>query len=324
VTSRGPVVISMGEPSGIGPEVAVKAWAALEGKIADRAIRLVGSPAVFRAAAAQCSLDAQSIENDIIDVGGDIVATPGMPSSENASAVTSAISECVRFLKAGDAAALVTAPINKAVLTAAGFGFPGHTEFLAALTGRERGVMMLSAETLSPPLRVVPLTVHESLKTALEQISSEAICTSAEILIAALKKDFAIDAPRIAIAGVNPHAGESGTMGAEDEEILAPAVSALRAHGHAVSGPFPADTLFHEEARKEYDAALCMYHDQALIPIKTLAFWTSVNVTLGLPIVRTSPDHGTALDIAGRGIADEKSMIAAIRLAAEIADRRGL
>lgn len=314
----------MGEPSGIGPEVALKAWAALRGQIEGRKIRLVGSRSVFRAAAAQCSLDAKRIENDIVDVGGDIVATPGKPSPENASTVTSAISECVRFLKAGDAAALVTAPINKAVLTASGFEFPGHTEYLAALTGAERGVMMLGAETLSPPLRVVPLTVHEPLKTALAQISSEAICMSAEILIAALKGDFAIDAPRIAIAGANPHAGESGTMGTEDEEIIAPAVSALRARGHAVSGPFPADTLFHEEARKAYDAALCMYHDQALIPIKTLAFWTSVNVTLGLPIVRTSPDHGTALDIAGRGIANERSMIAAIRLAAEIADRRGL
>jgi len=324
VTSLSPVVVSMGEPSGIGPEVALKAWTALGGKIGDRKIRLVGSRSVFHAAAALCSLDMERIDADIVDVGGDIISSPGTPSSENADAVTSAISECVSLLKAGEAAALVTAPINKAVLTSAGFGFPGHTEYLAALTGADRAVMMLSAETLSPPLRVVPLTVHRPLKAALSEISPEEICASAEILIAALKTDFGIAAPRIAVAGVNPHAGESGTMGGEDGEIIAPAISALRARGAAVSGPFPADTLFHDEARKEYDAALCMYHDQALIPIKTLAFWTSVNVTLGLPIVRTSPDHGTALDIAGRGIADARSMIAAIRLAAKIADRRGL
>ena len=314
----------MGEPSGIGPEVALKAWVALGGNVGGRGIRLVGSRAVFRAAAARCSLHIETIDNDIVDVAGDIGASPGTPSPDSADAVTSAISECVRLLKIGDAAALVTAPINKAVLTAAGFGYPGHTEYLAALTGAERGVMMLSAEALSPPLRVVPLTVHKPLKTALKEISSEEICVSAEILIEALKNDFGIAMPRIAVAGVNPHAGESGTMGVEDEEIIAPAISVLRTRGHTVSGPFPADTLFHEEARGDYDAALCMYHDQALIPIKTLAFWTSVNVTLGLPIVRTSPDHGTALDIAGRGIANEKSMVAAIRTAAEIADRRGL
>ena len=324
MTSLSPVVVSMGEPSGIGPEVALKAWAALGGKIGDREIRLVGSRSVFGTAAALCSLDIEKIGAAIVDVGGDIVASPGSPSPGNADAVTSAISECVKLLKSGDAAALVTAPINKAVLSASGFQFPGHTEYLAALTGAERAVMMLCTETPSPPLRVVPLTVHRPLKAALAEISSDAICTSAEILIAALKTDFGIAAPRIAVAGINPHAGERGTMGAEDEEIIAPAISAMRARGNDVSGPFPADTLFHEEARNSYDAALCMYHDQALIPIKTLAFWTSVNVTLGLSIVRTSPDHGTALDIAGRGIANEKSMVAAIRTAAEIADRRGL
>lgn len=314
----------MGEPSGIGPEVALKAWAALDGNIGDRRIRLVGSRAVFHATATQCSLDIDDFESDIVDIGGDIVASPGAPSPDNAKAVTSAISRCVELLKAGDAAALVTAPINKAVLTATGFGFPGHTEYLASLTGAERAVMMLCGETLSPPLRVVPLTVHKPLKAALSEISPEEIFSSVEILIAALKTDFGIALPRIAVAGVNPHAGEGGTMGHEDEEIIAPAICTLRTRGHDVSGPFPADTLFHEEARSSYDAALCMYHDQALIPIKTLAFWTSVNVTLGLSIVRTSPDHGTALDIAGRGIANEKSMVAAIRTAAEIADRRGL
>jgi 4-hydroxythreonine-4-phosphate dehydrogenase len=314
----------MGEPSGIGPEVAVKAWTALGGQIGERRLRLVGSRTVFRAAAAQCALHDEKLDEDIVDIGNAISVSPGKPSPDTANAVTSAISECVRFLKAGDAAALVTAPINKAVLTAAGFGFPGHTEYLAALTGVERAVMMLSAEGLSPRLRVVPFTVHTPIKAALRALSSDSICACAEILLEALRGDFGITAPRIAVAGLNPHAGEGGTIGHEDQEIIAPAISRLRARGHAVSGPYPADTLFHDEARGEYDAALCMYHDQALIPIKTLAFWTSVNITLGLPIVRTSPDHGTALDIAGRGIANEKSMIAAIQTAADIADRRGL
>jgi len=322
VTSPSPVVISMGEPSGIGPEVAVKAWAALEGHIAGRPLHLVGCPAVFHAEASRCQLNTKKLDAAIIDIGGNITAVPGQPSTNNANAVTSAISECVRLIKTKEAGALVTAPIHKATLTAAGFEFPGHTEYLAALTGMERAVMMLCAHELSSPLRVVPLSVHEPLTKALRNLSTSNICASAEIILAALTLDFGVIAPRLAIAGVNPHAGENSTMGREDQEIIVPAVNALRASGHAVSGPFPADTLFHDDARHSYDAVLCMYHDQALIPIKTLAFWTSVNITLGLPIVRTSPDHGTALDIAGRGSANSKSMIAAIHAAADIADRR--
>lgn len=324
MTSRSPVVISMGEPSGIGPEVIAKAWAALSGQIGGRPLRLVGCRSVFQAAAVQCHFEAGKLDAAIIDIGGDISAIPGKPSQDNASRVVSAISECVRLVKAGEAAAIVTAPIQKAVLTTAGFEYPGHTEYLAALTGAQRAVMMLSADDLSPHLRVVPLTVHAPLKTAILALTSDEISASAEIVLEALKRDFGIAEPRLAVAGLNPHAGEDGTLGREDHEIIAPAIAALRARGHAVRGPFPADTLFHDEARREYDAVLCMYHDQALIPIKTLAFWTSVNVTLGLPIVRTAPDHGTALDIAGRGIANEKSMVAAIHSAAEIADRRGL
>ncbi len=314
----------MGEPSGIGPEVAVKAWTALDGQIGGRKIRLVGNRAVFHAAAVPGALDAEDLDAAIINIGKDISVSPGKPSPDTANAVTSAIAGCVEILQAGEAAALVTAPIHKAVLTSAGFGYPGHTEYLTALTGAERAVMMLSADDLSPCLRVVPLSVHAPLKTALLTLSSDAICAGAEVLLEGLKRDIGISQPRVAVAGINPHAGEGGTIGNEDQEIIAPAISKLQAHGHTVTGPFPADTLFHDKARGEYDAALCMYHDQALIPIKTLAFWTAVNVTLGLPIVRTSPDHGTALDIAGRGIADEKSMIAAIRTAADIADRRGL
>jgi len=314
----------MGEPSGIGPEVSIKAWAACSGQIGDRPLRLVGCRDVFQAAASQCGLDTKNINESIIDIGSTISAIPGKPSADNADAVTSAISECVRILQAGEAAAMVTAPIQKSVLTKAGFQFPGHTEYLAALTGVERAVMMLSAENTSPPLRVVPLTVHAPLKSAVRSLSQDDICANAEIILSSLSRDFGIAVPRLVVAGLNPHAGEDGTIGREDQEIIAPAVDTLCKRGHTVRGPLPADTLFHKEARRSYDAVLCMYHDQALIPIKTLAFWTSVNVTLGLPIVRTSPDHGTALDIAGRGIANEKSMVAAIQAAAGIADRRGL
>ena len=238
--------------------------------------------------------------------------------------MTAAIERGVRACQTGEAAALVTAPIHKAVLTEAGFGFPGHTEYLAALTERERAVMMLASSDVDPPLRVVPFTVHMPLREVFQNLDPDAIAATAAVVLEALAKDFGFVRPRLAIAGLNPHAGEEGTMGREDLDIIAPAVAQLRDRGHAVSGPLSADTMFHEDARKNYDAALCMYHDQALIPIKTLAFWTGVNVTLGLPIVRTSPDHGTALDIAGRGRANETSMIAAIRMAAAIADRRRL
>jgi 4-hydroxythreonine-4-phosphate dehydrogenase len=229
-----------------------------------------------------------------------------------------AIEMSVRWALNCEAAAVVTAPINKAILSGAGFGFPGHTEFLAHLTNAPRAVMMLASDRL----RVVPLTIHIPLHDVSRSISTGAIVETGEIMLAALKRDFAIAAPRLAVAGLNPHAGEEGVLGDEDARIVAPAVAELEARNHAVRGPLSADTLFHEEARKTYDAALCMYHDQALIPIKTLSFWDGVNVTLGLPIVRTSPDHGTAFDIAGQGMADPRSMIAAIRMAAKIADAR--
>jgi 4-hydroxythreonine-4-phosphate dehydrogenase len=219
---------------------------------------------------------------------------------------------------------MVTAPIHKSVLTASGFGFPGHTEFLAALTGCERAVMMLASSGLEPPLRVVPFTIHIALSDVFRHLDTNAIAATALVVLESLMRDFGCVCPRLAIAGLNPHAGEDGTMGREDVDIIAPAVAQLRSRGHDVSGPLSADTLFHDDARKTYDAALCMYHDQALIPIKTLAFWTGVNVTLGLPIVRTSPDHGTALAIAARGVANPASMVAAIEMAADIADRRGL
>ncbi len=317
---RRSILVSMGEPAGIGPEVAVKAWAALGGRAKGRVVRLIGSAGVFHTAARACGIDPNILRDDIIDAEQPARATPGKPSKENAEAVTEAIAQGARAVQAGRAAALVTAPIHKAVLQQAGFGFPGHTEYLATLTGTKQAAMMLAGANL----RVVPLTIHLPLAQIFHHITKDSIVATSEIVLHALDRDFGCKAPRLAIAGLNPHAGEGGTMGREESEIILPAADALRAKGHNVLGPLPADSMFHEEARAAYDAALCMYHDQALIPLKTIAFWTGVNVTLGLPIVRTSPDHGTALAIAGRGVADARSMIAAIEMAAEIAERRGL
>jgi 4-hydroxythreonine-4-phosphate dehydrogenase len=242
--------------------------------------------------------------------------SPGKPSTSNARAVIEAIETAVALVRSGQAAAFVTAPINKAVLVHAGFAYPGHTEFLEALTKAPRAVMMLASDQL----RVAPLTIHKPLSAVAGAITSDAIVESGEIILSALKRYFGISVPRLAVAGLNPHAGEDGVLGGEEKAIIAPAVAQLRSRGHDVRGPLPADTMFHAKGRARFDAALCMYHDQALIPIKTLSFWDGVNVTLGLPIIRTSPDHGTALDIAGTGKADARSMIAAIRMAVQMAD----
>ena len=296
----------MGEPAGIGPEVAALTFDHFGGRIGKRPLKLVGAARVFGDHPA------------LIATAADVQAVPGKPDMANAAAVTQAIEIAVQECLDGSAAAVVTAPIHKAVLNAAGFAFPGHTEFLATLTGARRAVMMLASDTL----RVVPLTIHMPLAQVPAQITRQAVFDTGEIIVTALRRDFGILLPRLAVAGLNPHAGEDGMLGAEELTVIAPAVAALKARGFAVHGPLSADTLFHEEARKTYDAVLCMYHDQALIPIKTLSFWDGVNVTLGLPIVRTSPDHGTALDIAGQGKADPRSMIAAVTLAARMADAR--
>ena len=321
---RRPIVVSQGEPSGIGPEIAVKAYAALNGTVDGRAIRLIGGGDIFREAARFSGIDAKLFSNAVIDTRVNARVEPGHPSTDNSAGVTAAILRGVRVCERGEAAALVTAPIHKSVLNAAGFGFPGHTEYLAHLTGTARAVMMLASRDVEPPLRVAPFTIHMALSEIFRHLDADSIAATATIILDALARDFGIANPRLAVAGLNPHAGEDGTMGREDIDILAPAIASLRAKGFNVTGPLSADTLFHDDARARYDAALCMYHDQALIPIKTLAFWTGVNVTLGLPIVRTSPDHGTALGLAGQGVADAASMIAAIRTAGEIADRRGL
>ena len=300
-------MLTMGEPAGIGPEIAVAAYKALDRKIGSHPLQLVGDPAVFESAGFDWGV--------LVPTRAGATRTPGKADPKNAAAVIEAIELAVDCALTGGAAAVVTAPINKAVLMQSGFAFPGHTEFLGALTNVGHPVMMLASDQL----RVVPLTIHMPLADVPRTITTASIVETAQITLSALTRDFRIAKPRLAIAGLNPHPGE---FGKEDMQIIAPAVEQLKAKGHDVRGPLPADTLFHAEARKTYDAALCMYHDQALIPIKTLSFWDGVNVTLGLPIVRTSPDHGTAFDIAGTGKADPRSMIAAIRMAASIADAR--
>lgn len=246
-------------------------------------------------------------------------ATPGEANPDNAQSVINSITKAVELAMAGEAGAVVTTPINKkALYDGARFAFPGHTEFLAYLAGVQQSVMMLAA----PGLRVVPTTIHIALSEAPKTLSTPLILDTARILNAALIRDFGIAAPRIAVAGLNPHAGEGGAMGYEDLSIIAPAVRELQEEGLTIFGPLPADTMFHAAAREGYDAALCMYHDQALIPVKMLDFAKGVNITLGLPFIRTSPDHGTAYDIAGTGQADPSSLIEALNLAAEMAARR--
>ncbi len=241
----------------------------------------------------------------------------GVPEAGNAPAVIAAIELAVEFCRSGEAAAMVTNPVHKATLSGAGFAHPGHTEFLGALAGAKPTMMLVV-----PGLRVVPVTVHLPLAQVPGHLTKAAIVEAGLAAARALTSDLAIAKPRLAVAALNPHAGESGTLGGEETAIIAPAVAELRARGIEVFGPAPADTLFHEAARARFDAALCMYHDQALIPLKTLDFAHGVNITLGLPFVRTSPDHGTALDIAGTGKANPASLIAALGMAGEIAGNR--
>ncbi len=230
----------------------------------------------------------------------------------NAPAVLSSIERAVSFVQAGEASGLVTSPIHKKNLYAAGFAHPGHTEYLTQLAGSDKPAVMMLA---CPGLKVVPVTIHLALKDAIVSLSEDAILHAGRTTAEALMRDFGIAAPRLAVAGLNPHAGEDGAMGREEIEIIRPAVERLAQEGIDITGPLPADTLFHADARSRYDAVLCMYHDQALIPLKTIDFDHGVNVTLGLPFVRTSPDHGTALGIAGSGQARPDSMIAALQMA---------
>jgi 4-hydroxythreonine-4-phosphate dehydrogenase len=326
-----PLALTMGEPAGIAGEIIIKAWHAPDGRPVP-AFAVVGDPDWLRAEAHRIKSHSHIIEVASTAEAGQrffegvpvlplhlkTKAEPGKPDASNAQAVIGAIERATALARSGEASGVVTCPIHKATLYQAGFKFPGHTEFLATLCGGATPVMLLAVEGL----RVVPVTVHLSLAQAMRSLSREAIVASAAATHRALIQDFGIAKPRLVVAALNPHAGEGGAMGDEEQRIIAPAVADLRVQGIDATGPLPADTLFHAGARARYDAAICMYHDQALIPLKTLDFAGGVNVTLGLPVVRTSPDHGTAFDIAGQDRADPSSLVAALRLAERIATQR--
>jgi 4-hydroxythreonine-4-phosphate dehydrogenase len=330
----GPLALTLGDPAGVGPEIAVKAWSELRhggppflvvGDFQALASASAGGASILKKVIAPA--EAMSAFPDalpVLDLPLRARVVAGQPSAAAAPAIIKWIETAVGLALSGAVAGVVTAPIAKAPLYDAGFKFPGHTEFLGELTASEsyegaRGpVMML----IAGDLRVALVTVHEPLAKVPGLLSIEAIVNAGLVTAEALRRDFGIAEPRLAVAALNPHAGEGGALGREEGEIIAPAVRALEDLGVDVTGPHPADTLFPETMRSRYDAVICLYHDQALIPVKMLDFWGGVNVTLGLPIVRTSPDHGTAFDIAGRGLARPDSLIAAIRLADQLAQAR--
>jgi 4-hydroxythreonine-4-phosphate dehydrogenase len=326
-----PLAVTMGEPAGIGGEIVLKAWldrragappfyAIDDPERLTALARRLGWPVSVRAIdAPEQALAVFDEALPVVPIGMAVRAEPGRPDPGDAPAILGAIQTAVRDVRSGRAAALVTNPIHKDSLYRAGFHHPGHTEYLAELAGTgETPIMML----VCPGLRVVPVTIHLPLRHAIDSLSTAAIIEAGRITEAALRRDFGVAAPILAVAGLNPHAGEGGGLGREEIDIVEPAVKQLQAAGIDARGPLPPDTMFHAEARRNYDAALCMYHDQALIPIKTIDFHRGVNVTLGLPFVRTSPDHGTAFAIAGQGSARADSLIAALRLAAEMAAKR--
>jgi len=326
-----PLALTLGEPAGIGPDITLLAWSRRnelnlppfyllgDAQFLERRAKALGLEVNFAEVAAEDASAAFAEALPVVATGNPVTARPGKPDASSADAALASIRQAVADVKAGQASAVVTNPIAKSVLYQAGFRHPGHTEFLAELAATNgkapQPVMML----WSPLLAVVPVTIHVSLRDAIRQLSTELIVDTARIVAAGLNKSFALTHPRLALSGLNPHAGEDGSLGTEDKAIVAPAIDILRSEGLDVRGPLPADTMFHEAARKTYDCAICMYHDQALIPIKTLAFDDGVNVTLGLPFIRTSPDHGTAFDIAGTGRANPASLVAALRLADRMA-----
>ena len=326
-----PIAITMGDPGGISAEITLKSWRDHRADLSP--FYVIDDPnrlnRINRQLNLDCAVEPMTALDQIgeifeealpvYDVGDRVVGPLGELNAQDAPLVINSIKIAVEHVSKGQARALVTNPVYKASLYEAGFSHPGHTEFLADLASvKTEPVMMLASDRL----RVVPVTRHLALGAAISTLSESLIVETAEVTAGALQRDFGITAPRLVIAGLNPHAGEGGSMGREDIDIINPAVNKLIEQGIAVSGPLSADTLFHDGARKTYDAALCMYHDQALIPIKTLDFDTAVNVTLGLPFIRTSPDHGTALDIAGTNVATEASLVAAIKMASEMARMR--
>jgi 4-hydroxythreonine-4-phosphate dehydrogenase len=325
-----PLALTMGEPAGVGPEIIARAWLSL--KTDGQPFAVVGDAALMRAqgqpvqtvtdVASAAEVFARAIP--VLDLPLPAPVTPGRPEPANAGTVADWIEQAVNLAMSGEASGVVTAPIAKAPLYAAGFRFPGHTEFIAELTadqpfaGTRGPVMMLTARDL----RACLVTIHAPLAEVPELVTAERVLRTARVVHESMRRDFGIAAPRLALAALNPHAGEGGALGMEEITVLGPAVATLRGEGVTITDPLPADTLFHDEARATYDAAICLYHDQALIPVKTLDFWGGVNATLGLPVVRTSPDHGTGFDIAGKGVARADSLIAAVRLAAEMAAAR--
>lgn len=318
-----PIALSCGEPAGVGPEIAVAAWRALGPALP---FFWIGDPDHLPKGTPVALIDSPADTPHAIQRGLPVLAhpfagraIPGTPDPANAASVIAAIARGVDLVQSGGAAALCTAPIHKkALIDGANFAYPGHTEYLAALAGVDDVVMMLACDAL----RVVPTTIHIPLSQITVQLTASVLTQTIRITHAALIRDFGIESPRISVAGLNPHAGECGAMGSEDADLIAPVIAKLRAEGMDLRGPASADTMFHASARALYDAAICMYHDQALIPIKTIDFAGGVNVTLGLPFIRTSPDHGTAFDIAGTGRADPTSLIAALRMANRMAARR--
>jgi len=316
------LILTCGEPAGIGPELAAAAWAALR---AERAFLWIGDPAhlpagtPWRDATPETAGAVMSGALPVLPRDFGAPRVPGRPQPVHAPHVVAAIAEAVALVQADRATALCTLPIHKqALIDGAAFAYPGHTEYLAALAGADRAVMMLACDAL----KVVPATIHIPVAEVPEALTARLLTDTILVTHAALIRDFGIPRPRIAVAGLNPHAGEGGKIGREEQELMIPTLDALRAEGLDIAGPLSADTMFHPGARARYDAAVCAYHDQALIPIKTIDFAGGVNVTLGLPFVRTSPDHGTAFDIAGKGLADITSTLAALRLAARMAAAR--
>ncbi|HSQ96639.1 MAG TPA: 4-hydroxythreonine-4-phosphate dehydrogenase PdxA [Croceibacterium sp.] len=327
-----PLAVSLGDPAGVGPELICEAWTQREEERLRPFVVCGGSTLLSQAAERRelaipiervaNAAEAMATFERAIPVFGDLDDTyrPGEPNPEGARLALESLASGAALAATGVASGVITGPIAKALLAEIGFAFPGQTEFVAdaCSVAAENAVMMLAG----PNLRTVPLTVHIALADVPRSVTRDLIMRRSRIVAAALRADFGIETPHLAIAALNPHSGENGRMGREEIDIIAPAVAALRAEGIDATGPHPADSLFAPRSRETYDVAVCMYHDQALVPLKALDFDLGVNVTLGLPIVRTSPDHGTAFGIAGKGIADPGAMIAAIRMAGEIAARR--
>lgn len=326
-----PLALTLGEPAGIGPDITISAWLRRR-ELNLPAFYLLGDEALIARRAKALGADIRIVSVSpgeavaaftdalpVVATGERATAEPGKPDASSASAALGSIRHAVTDVREGRAGAVVTNPIAKSVLYRAGFRHPGHTEYLAELAAENGRVPQPVMMLWSPRLTVVPVTIHVSIRDALAQLTTELIVSTVRIVATELKFRFGIAQPRIAVSGLNPHAGEDGSLGHEEQTVIAPALKVLRNEGVEAKGPLPADTMFHEAARSTYDCAVCMYHDQALIPIKTIAFDDAVNVTLGLPFIRTSPDHGTAFDIAGTGKANPASLIAALQLASRMA-----